>query len=823
MARSLERRGRRRGLIPPGRRAVEAWVRGCREACREECRCQARGALFPLATLTLFLLAFLGMAGARVHVADLGPHVLLNAPLAIVAAQYVLAVPAAFAGAAFVAAAMARGAEGGAGGRARPALPLAVLLGRLAAGALAAFLCACGGLAGALVGARMPWLDPQRLGPLSAMPYWHALWTVVAPNAFIASAVASVVAVHARAVYPTCAAALALLVLVAAAGMVADPATVALLDPLGTTAFAETIRHWTVLERNALAPTPSGSLLESRLVWIGLALASLAIAAWRGTTPGRPLMRAAAPTRARRPPGGVPRQLFRQVAHECAWLLRCRSSMALLAAALVYVCAWTGRLVAGGFVPPALPLGSLLGGLEGNALLPVQLVLVGLAGALVYRHGPGAGTGLGAQAGALCVAVVGLLTLGGLAGAWDVADARLDLAVHLLTLYGVFGWELAVFAAVSVAVHALAGSRLAGTLTMLLLLLWQACAVGLGFEHVLYRLRLPEAPCSQMNGYGHFVEPLITVGAYWSAFAVLLGVCGNVLKPERGGAALWFAVASQRCTPTARSVAALAGVAWIGLGAWIFYNTNVLNAYETEADIAARRAEYERRFGAHADLPRPEPVAVDLVVDIYPERRALRSRGTVLLGNTGATPITDFVVSFPRGLRIATLAVPATLVERADALGIRRYMFDPPLRPTERVRMAFDVSREHVGFRHRGAPTGLVANGTFLAGRDVVPSMGYDASFELADGHARRRHGLPPAEARADGRPGMSGGTRVRVRLGTSLDQVGVAPGRLVRAWREEDRSYFEYEADRLAWPFLWVRSGREPGIRPGGQAEGRS
>ena len=807
MLRSLDRGGQRRGLTAPGWRAAEASLRCWRETCWEECRRQARGALFPLATLTLFLLAFLGMAGARVHVADLGPHVLPNAPLAIVAAQYVLAVPAAFAGAAFVAAAMARGAEGGAGRGARPALPLPVLLGRLAAGTLAAFLCACGGLAGTLVGAWMPWLDSQRLGAFAALPYWHALWNVLVPNAFIASAVASVVAVDARAIYPTCAAALALLVLVAAAGLAADPATVALFDPLGTTAFAETIRHWTVSERNALVPSLSGSLLESRLVWIGLALASLAIAAWRGTASTLPLTRAAAPTHVPSPTGGVPRQLLRQVAHDCAWLLRCRSSMALLAAALVYVCAWTGRLVAGGYVPPALPLGSLLGGVEGNVLLPVQLALVGLAGALVHRHGSMAG--VEAQGGALCVVVVGLLTLGGLAGAWGVADATLDLPVHLLTLYVVYGWELVVFAAVSVAVYALAGNRLAGTVTMLLLLLWQACAVGLGFEHVLYRLRLPEAPYSQINGYGHFVEPLVTVGAYWSAFAVLLGVCGYVLKPERGGAATWFAAARQRCTRTVRSVAALAGVAWIGLGAWIFYNTNVLNAYETAADIGARRAEYEKRFGALADLPRPEPVSVDLVVDIYPERGALRSRGTVLLGNTGATPITDFVVSFPRGLRIAKLAIPATLVERADALGIRRYAFDPPLRPTERVRMAFDVSREHVGFRHRAAPTGLAANGTLLAGRDVVPSMGYDATFELTDGHARRRHGLPPAEARADGRPGMSGGTRVRVRLGTSLDQVGVAPGRLVRAWREEDRSYFEYEADRLAWPFLWFRSGR--------------
>ena len=409
--------------------------------------------------------------------------------------------------------------------------------------------------------------------------------------------------------------------------------------------------------------------------------------------------------------------------------------------------------------------------------------MIALAGALVY---PGRGfrrdVSIGRQAGALCCMVAVLWILGGVGGlvfAWAVSDGAGGPALRHVTLYAVLGWELVVLAGVAVAVHALAGNRLRGTLAMLLVLLWDACAVGLGFEHVLYRPGLPETPDSQ-----------VAVGAYWSAFAVLLALVAHALGPTSVGAG-W------------RTWLAVAGVVWAGLGAWIFYNTNVLNAYETAADVAAWRAEYERRFGHFAALPSPRVLALDLAVDLHPERRAVRSRGSILLGNTGAAPVTEFVVSFPRTARVEALSIPATLVERADALGVRRYVFDPPLRPTERVRMTFDVTRERAGFPRPGSRIRFEEEGTFVAARDILPFPGYDASFE-------RTSSRVPALGRLEGWEPM----RLRVRLGTSLDHAGVAPGRLVRVWRENDRSYFEYEAYGIVWPWFRVGSGRDAAAR---------
>lgn len=418
-----------------------------------------------------------------------------------------------------------------------------------------------------------------------------------------------------------------------------------------------------------------------------------------------------------------------------------------MVAAWVYLVAWTGGLVAGGNDLPAW--GDLVPAIDASPLLPVQLTVVTLAGAFVYRGGARRLDAV-ASAGALCGVVAGLLILGGFGFSWAATDAA-GLSVSHVIRYAVLGWELMVLAGISVAVHALAGNRLAGALAMLLVLLWDACAVSLGFEHVLYRPSLPETPDMQ-----------VTLGAYWSAFAVLLVLCAQ---------------ARRRFTPRVRSSTALAGVTWVGLGVWIFYNTNVVNPYETEADIAAYRAEYETRFGRFAELQTPRVLALELAVDIHPDRRVVRSRGSMLLGNTGATRITEFIVSFPRALRVEVLSIPATLVERADNLGVRHYVFEPPLRPIERVRMTFDVVREHTG------------DSTFIAAGDILPFPGYDASLEPADSHLR-----------------------LRARLGTPLDHEGVSPGRLVRAWRENDRSYFEYEAEGVTWPRLSFGSRRPCG-----------
>ena len=211
---------------------------------------------------------------------------------------------------------------------------------------------------------------------------------------------------------------------------------------------------------------------------------------------------------------------------------------------------------------------------------------------------------------------------------------------------------------------------------------------------------------------------------------------------------------------------------WAAMGCWIYYNANMLDPHANESGTAAWRGEREQRYKPYAHRGVPHVVAMDIAVDIHPTERRLESRGSVLLANTRAEPIGELMLLFPRGARVERIDIPNTsVVEHSVEFGIHRYLFARPLRFGERVRMRFELAWEQRGFGNGQRPRRLLDNGTFIEGGDVVPSFGHDPAHEGKGARA----------------------TRIRAVIGTSLDQVAVGPGILLREWKENARRYFEY------------------------------
>ncbi len=98
-------------------------------------------------------------------------------------------------------------------------------------------------------------------------------------------------------------------------------------------------------------------------------------------------------------------------------------------------------------------------------------------------------------------------------------------------------------------------------------------------------------------------------------------------------------MARRRFTPRAAGVVSATLALMLTLGGFIFYNTNVLNAYDSASDRAARRADYERRYGQYKDVPQPRVTRLEVEVDLYPRRRAVDVRGTFYLMNATAEAI----------------------------------------------------------------------------------------------------------------------------------------------------------------------------------------
>jgi len=101
----------------------------------------------------------------------------------------------------------------------------------------------------------------------------------------------------------------------------------------------------------------------------------------------------------------------------------------------------------------------------------------------------------------------------------------------------------------------------------------------------------------------------------------------------------------------------------------------------------------------------------------------------------------------------------------------------------------------------------------------VLPHIGYQADTELKDPRDRKRHGLPAQERKLprDDPKGLANnflGTDADwvsfdATIGTSGDQIAIAPGTLENEWSKNGRRYFHYKMDKPILNFYAFQSAR--------------
>ena len=85
-------------------------------------------------------------------------------------------------------------------------------------------------------------------------------------------------------------------------------------------------------------------------------------------------------------------------------------------------------------------------------------------------------------------------------------------------------------AVLAVFLQVLTNNKFAGYLLMVLYILSGPVLAALDFTHNLYQYAgSPPTPYSEMNGYGHFIEPFLWFSAYWTFGAILLLVAVELL------------------------------------------------------------------------------------------------------------------------------------------------------------------------------------------------------------------------------------------------------------------------------------------------------
>jgi ABC-type transport system involved in multi-copper enzyme maturation permease subunit len=249
-----------------------------------ELRYQLRSPGFWITFLVFFLMAFAAAASDQLTIGGKGGNVHVNAPYVIAQTTLILTLFGLFVAAAFVANAVVRDDETRFGGILHSSR-LTVrdyLIGRFA-GAWAAGMLALAAIPlGNALGAAMPWVDPETVGPFRAGWYLYAWLALCGPTLLITSALLYSVALLTRSMPLTYVGVMVLIVgYLVTLGLLSDPRhepVITLVDPFGLAALQILTKYWTAADRNTLMPALEGPLLWNRLLWIGATAVLLAFA-----------------------------------------------------------------------------------------------------------------------------------------------------------------------------------------------------------------------------------------------------------------------------------------------------------------------------------------------------------------------------------------------------------------------------------------------------------------------------------------------------------------------------------------------------------------
>ena len=230
------------------------------EFFRFELRQQVRSPLLWLMGLLFALMGFFAVSSDAVQIGGGIGNVHRNAPVVIVQFMAVFTLLGMLFVAMSINGALLRDFEQGTAELifASPIKRRDYVAGRVAAAVLCCLLVFAVIALGLFIAQFMPWIEPERLGPVTPLPYLWALGVIVLPNLLFMAALLSLLAIVTRSVLWVYVGVLGFIVLYIMSGVLLrdlDNVWVAALsEPLGIRAFGRTIRYWAAEQRNTQVP-----------------------------------------------------------------------------------------------------------------------------------------------------------------------------------------------------------------------------------------------------------------------------------------------------------------------------------------------------------------------------------------------------------------------------------------------------------------------------------------------------------------------------------------------------------------------------------------
>lgn len=322
----------------------------------------------------------------------------------------------------------------------------------------------------------------------------------------------------------------------------------------------------------------------------------------------------------------------------------------------------------------------------------------------------------------------------------------------------------------------------------------------------------PSLSYSEMNGFGPGFNGAMWFSAYWLLFGGILLVLSAIfwVRSTGGNTKTRWKLAQVNLRGKNSLILGAVIILWLATASFVYYNTQILNSYETRDEREQISVDYEKQLKKYENITLPKIKEIVYTLDIFPNERDVKAKADLIVKNE-SDQVIDSIHYNINSETYPKITIPnGSLVFNDERLGYRIYELSSPLLPGESTKIKIEIDFISKGFENNRGNTNIVKNGTFLNNR-LIPQMGYNSSAEISDKNDRIKFGLPPKDRMPELYEGDSCTTgcmtnylsegrsdwiKTETFISTSSDQIAIAPGSLVKEWKEGERNYYHYKVD---------------------------
>ncbi|NNG43236.1 hypothetical protein HJP15_09955 [Pseudoalteromonas sp. NEC-BIFX-2020_002] len=401
--------------------------------------------------------------------------------------------------------------------------------------------------------------------------------------------------------------------------------------------------------------------------------------------------------------------------------------------------------------------------------------------------------------GVLTTMVVALLVgsfIGANAAQWFCGGSYQPLVhVHILLMIG-FGLMLVAWAFVSV-FHLCRSSKTAGLIiTAILLIKFTPVMTYLGLTNTLWSLAW--TPLQGPEAFWGYRGSITTYWPYmqlWLVAVVSLVIVACVFSYR--GAGIDSAKISRKHSWLVLPVM-LTGVLFVQLHMQLVAEKPLTNSHKREVF----KAQYEQNFVHWQSVAQPKITHIDANVDFYPSKQKADFALTYTLTNLDKNPIKQVLVGRAGFYNWADIEVTgAYKVDHDETLNQAVFEFEIAMQPGEVRTLKSTFTYQQPKLWPVNSHQIVTPEFSYIRSVPLLPTVGYQANYELTDHGLRETHNLqeklqrPPSQlfAKADNRQGQFEWTTLSSTVTTEAGHQIVSQGELVSQARMGGREIFDF------------------------------